>query len=260
MNNSGTHRNNDVTVLFLVGDLHHGTVLQEHTWREVFGDTGWHLRFAQTTLAVTEEELDSADMFVVCRYAGQDLLGHSPERLVSKRGGKGTFITPELEKLLTKRVREGMGLIATHSSVFCPDSPDFLALIGVEKPHMHGPIVPVTVHNLNQDHPITRGIEPFATPPDEAFSAIMLPKPYESLFNIKQTEPPLDALGGWCRTEGNGRVTVMLPGHNSSPYLVGSYRTLMWRAAHWTLGLDIPDRTFPDGLVCGEGLRSTDIL
>ena len=251
---------NDTRVLFLVGDLHHGAVLQEHAWRDVLSDTGWRLRFAQTTLAITPEELAATDMFVVCRYAGPDLLGHSPERLVSRRGGRGTFVTPEIETLLTRRVREGMGLIATHSSIYTPESPDFLALLGVEKPHMHGPIVPVTIHKLNQDHPVTRGIAPFETQPDEAFSAIMLPEPYWPLFNIMQTDPPLDALGGWCREEGKGRVSVLLPGHNSSPYLVGAYRTIMWRAAHWTLGRDIPERTFPDGLACGDGPRLSEIL
>jgi type 1 glutamine amidotransferase len=254
------NRSNDTSVLFLVGDIHHGAVLQEHAWRDVLSDTGWRLRFAQTMRAITPDELAATDMLVVSRYAGGDLLGHSSERLVTRRGERGTFITPEMETLLTKRVREGMGLIATHSSIYNPGSPVFLALLGVEKPHMHGPIVPVSIHKLNQDHPVTRGIEPFDFQPDEAFSAIMLPGPYSPLFNIKQTDPPLDALGGWCREEGKGRVSVLLPGHNSSPYLAGAYRTIMWRTAHWTLGKDIPARTFPDGLACGDDPRSSEIL
>ncbi len=253
----------DTRVLFLVGDIHHGAVLQEHAWREALADTGWRLRFAQTTLAITPEELAATDLFVVCRYAGGDDLGHSPDRLIASRGPRGAFPNTELTAQLAENVRtRGMGIIATHSSIYTADAPDWLALLGVEKPFMHGPIVPVMIHSLNQEHPITRGLSDFDTMPDEAFNAVMLPKPYTPLFKVRQVEPPLDIVCGWARDEGAGRVVVLLPGHNSSPYLRGAYRTIMYRSACWTMGREIPepDMIFPDGLKCGDDPRTSDIL
>jgi trehalose utilization protein len=117
---------------------------------------------------------------------------------------------------------------------------------------MHGPIVPVTVHDINQEHPITKGIKDFETGPDEAFSAIMLDVAYTPLFKIKQIEPPLDALGGWCLNQGKGRIVVLFPGHNANPYLKGPYKKIMWGSAHWALNKDVPPSSFADGYKCGN--------
>ena len=119
-------------------------------------------------------------------------------------------------------------------------APTILDLLGVEKPIMHGPVVPAHVFDLNQDHPITKGIEPFDIGIDEVFDAVMKTGEHTQLFRTRQEEPKRNAIGGWCRDEGKGRVVALLPGHTTGPYGKDQFLELMWRSAHWAMKRDIP--------------------
>ena len=77
--------------------------------------------------------------------------------------------------------------------------------------------------------------------------ADLTPGASEVLFNLKGEEQPTDRAGGWCRTEGKGRIAVLLPGHNPQPFHSGSFKEIMWRTAHWAMGRAIPSRDFTDG-------------
>jgi type 1 glutamine amidotransferase len=232
-------------VLFLLGDYYHNGAMQEYAWRRVLDSTGWRLMFAQAPSFITPDVMASADLYVLCRYATDTQrtnisLGWSPDRIVETRPEPDVFMTPEHEAMIAKNVRRGMGLVAVHCAIWNPKNRQYLDVLGVEKPIMHGPVVPAVIQNLNPDHPITKGIEPFRIGIDEVFDAVMKPGAHTELFRAVQTAPARDAISGWCREEGSGRVVALLPGHTTGPYGSKQFLEIMWRAAHWALKRDIP--------------------
>ncbi len=170
----------EVRVIFLGGDYYHNPVTQEQTWRRVLGSTGWNLLFAQESKFVTQEVLENADLYVLTRYATDtqttDLcLGWSPEKIIKERPLPEPFMTEEQEDTIIENVQRGMGLLAIHCTIWNPNSKKFLRLLGAEKSIMHTKIQPAHIHNLNRNHPITKGIKPFDTGDDEIFNAELIP-------------------------------------------------------------------------------------
>ncbi len=235
----------NVRVLFLLGDYYHNGAMQEYAWRKVLDSTGWRLMFAQAPSFITPKLMASADLYVLCRYATDTQptnisLGWSADKIVEKRAAPEVFMTPEHEALIAANVRRGMGHLAIHCAIWNPKSRLYLDVLGAEKPVMHGPVVATEIHGLNPDHPITKGIQPFRIGIDEAFDAVMKPGGHVPLFRSRQQTPPRDAISGWCREEGSGRVVALLPGHTTGPYGSRPFLELMWRSAHWALKRDIP--------------------
>jgi hypothetical protein len=233
------------TVLFLLGDYYHNGAMQEYAWRKVLGSTGWRLRFAQTPSAITPDVMAEADLYVMCRYATDTQatnisLGWSPDKIVENRPEPDVFMSADHEALLVKNVRRGMGLVAMHCSIWNPKSRQYLDIMGVEKPIMHGPVVTANMYDLNQEHPITKGIGPFSVGIDEVFDAEMRKGQYTPLYRSKQEAPARDAIGAWCREEEKGRVVALLAGHTTGPYGRREFLEIMWRSAHWALRKDIP--------------------
>ncbi len=234
----------ETRVLFLLGDYYHNGAMQEYAWRTVLKSTGWRLMFAQAPSFITPDVMAAADLYVLCRYATSTQktnisLGFSPDKIVEKRSEPDVFMTPEHEAMLVKNVRRGMGLLAVHCAVWNPESRQYLDLLGVEKPVMHGPVVTAQITDLNAEHPITKGLRPFSVGIDEVFDAVMKPGQYTQLFRAQQEEPKRNAISGWCREEGAGRVVALLPGHNTGPYGSRQFLDIMWRSAHWALKREV---------------------
>ncbi|MBN1291162.1 MAG: ThuA domain-containing protein [Candidatus Latescibacteria bacterium] len=237
----------ETRVIFLVGDYWHNGVTQEKNWRHVLGPSGFRLMFAQGSRFVTPEALEQTDLFIVARYAKANSLGFSGDEIVEKRMEELPFLTDEREQAIIDNVNRGMGLLAMHCTIWNGESPKFLDLLGVDEPHMHTKVQPALLHKLNQDHPITRGIEACNIVEDEIFSADLTPGRSTTLFNLKGDEQPIDTTGGWCHDYGNGRVVVLLPGHNPHPFHKKSFKEIMWRSAYWAMKKDIPAYAFEDG-------------
>ncbi len=235
----------ETRILFLVGDYYHNGAMQETAWRKVLGTTGWRLMFAQEPSFITAEVMAGADAYVMGRYATDTQstnisLGWSPDKIIENRPAPEDFMSRQHEELIAKNVRRGMGLIAMHCAVWNPNSRLYLDVLGVDKPVMHGPVVAAHMYGLNQDHPITKGIKEFDVGIDEVFDAVMKPGQHVPLYRTKQDAPARDAIGAWCREEGQGRVVALLAGHATGPYGSREYQEVMWRSAHWALKRDIP--------------------
>ena len=237
----------ETRVVFLLGDYWHNPIMQEKNWSHILAPAGWRLMFAQASQFITPEALSQTDLFVVSRYAKTNSLGWTPDRFIEEWPEEQPFMTEERETAIIDNVRRGMGLLAVHCAVWNGESAGFMKLIGVEKPYMHTPVQPALIHKLNQDHPITKGVEPAQIAEDEIFMADLSPGENEVLFNLKGEEVKTDRAGGWCREEGNGRVVALLPGHNPHPYHLKSYKEIMWRSAHWAMKKPIQSAEFENG-------------
>ncbi|MFC1539612.1 ThuA domain-containing protein [Candidatus Latescibacterota bacterium] len=245
----------EIRVLFLVGDIWHNSVRQESHWRRVLGVTGWRLMFAQSSQFVTPAVLADTDLFIFARYAGGDSLGWSPEGIIEKRPRSAPWMTDEQQDAIYDNVtKRGMGIIPVHCSMWNPDRPKFMELIGVKEPLMHGPIMNTSFYDLNRNHPITKGLEPFETE-DEIFGANMAESGYVPLMRANQKgwspagiiDPPLDRPAAWAREAGNGRVVVLNCLASHECYWKREMKELMWRSAHWAMKMDIPESGLIEG-------------
>ena len=109
---------------------------------------------------------------------------------------------------------------------------------------LHREIQPVVIAKLHQEHPITKGIEPFIINLDEQFG-VYLAKPDDPdltvLFWSQGLHDAHWTIQGWCVQRGNGRVVGLTPGHYEWTWYEQQYQEIMWRAAHWALNLPIPE-------------------
>ncbi len=235
----------ETRVILLGGDFYHNAVAQEQTWRRVLSATDWRLMFAQDSDFITPDVLAKADLFILTRYATDTQpvnfsLGFSPDRFVEDRQTPSIFMSDEQETAIIENVRRGMGLLSIHCSIWNPKKTNYMDLLGVEKPIMHTPVQQALIHELNQTHPITKGIEPFKISDDEIFNAVLKSGESELLYKTRGDEFEINANGGWCRDEGKGRVVSLLPGHTQGPYMQKSFREIMWRSAYWAMRKNIP--------------------
>lgn len=237
----------ETRVLFLVGDYWHNPITQEKNWQNVLLPTGWRLMFAQATKFVTPEALAQTDLFIAARYAKTNNLGWSPGGIVEKREDEEAFLTDERERAIIENVERGMGHLAMHCAVWNGERPRYMELLGIVEPHMHTKVQPTLLHKTNPEHPISRGVPTAKLGEDEIFSADLVSGGSIPLFNLKGEEQPIDTTGGWCREVGNGRVAVLLPGHTPDPFHSASFKTIMWRAAHWAMKREAPDFGFTNG-------------
>jgi len=232
----------ETKVVYFGGDYIHNGVGQERYLRETFSKSGWGLLFAQASRFITPVELADTDLLMMTRTGAFDAQGFSPDGLVRNRPDPDPFMPPEMEEVIIDNVtNRGMGFIAFHCTAGNPEHPRLMKFLGV-KPLRTGAILqPVKIHDLNANHPITRGMEPFEIDLDEN-----LRKELEDdrnlipLFTSTGVTDGSAAVGGWCVQRGKGRVVVLLAGHTNDPWKHAQYRQIHWRAAHWALGRDIP--------------------
>lgn len=189
-----------------------------------------------------------------------------PEGMVESRPYSADWMTAEQEQAIVDNVtKRGMGLLPLHCSIWNPDQKQFMALIGVKEPKMHGHCIMTSFYGMNQDHPITKGVEPFEAV-DEIFGAD-LEKDAVPLFKAKQTPEllsklsaytqhvlyegdvafPLDRVAGWAREAGKGRVVVLNFQSHQMVFWKKSTKEIMWRSAHWAMHKDIPESGLIEG-------------
>ena len=237
----------ETRVLFLVGDYWHNGVAQESHWRRVLEPTGWRLMFAQSSQFVTAASLAQADLFVVARYAGPDSLGYIPEGVIEKRPTPAPWMTDEQENAIVENVtKRGMGLLSMHCSTWNPERLKYMELVGIKKPIMHGPVQVVDIHDLNQDHPITKGIKDFVIDLDENFGSELLDG-NTLLYKSTGRKDNRTDFAAWCHDKGKGRTVALLFGHEPQAFQPNEIKTVMWRSAHWAMRRDIPASDFKDG-------------
>ncbi len=126
-------------------------------------------------------------------------------------------------------VGAGNGLLVLHSGTALYDNaPSLCRLMGGIFTG-HPPQCPVTVAP-RADHPLAAGSEPF-TLKDEHYMMEMN-DPNVDLFLYTESEHGRQP-AGWTRTEGEGRVCVLTPGHNLEVWRHPSYQSLLLNSLAW---------------------------
>lgn len=138
------------------------------------------------------------------------------------------WVTDDIQNEFVDYVQAGNGLLVVHSGTVYEKVPVMRRLIGgafLEHPKQ----CPVTVEPKS-GHPLTAGSTLF-TEVDEHYMMAFDDKKADVFLTTTSehgTQP-----GGWTRPQGDGRVCVLTPGHNTEVWLNPSYQTLLRNALQW---------------------------
>jgi type 1 glutamine amidotransferase len=229
----------ETKVVYLGGDQLHNGLGQSQSLRSIFNRAGWRFFWATDARYVTPEFISDADLLIITRWGGP-IQGWCPDPIMETPPPGDGYMSDELENaIINNVVNRGMGFMALHCTIWTPDKPKFMELLGI-KPMMHGPVQTVHMHNFNQKHPITEGIEDFDLPLDENFGVELMNGKAVKLYESTGFQDKRHDIAGWCLEQGNGRIVGLAAGHTYTSWRHPTYQKLYWRGAHWAMKRDIP--------------------
>jgi type 1 glutamine amidotransferase len=139
-----------------------------------------------------------------------------------------SWVSEEAQEAFVEYVRRGNGLLAVHSGTVYARMPVMRGLLGgafIRHPKQ----CPVAVEP-KEGHLLTAGSASF-TEMDEHYM-MELDDAGADLFLTTSSEHGTQP-AGWTRTEGEGRVCVLSPGHNAEVWLHPSFQALLRNALCW---------------------------
>jgi len=229
----------ETKVVYLGGDQLHNGVGQRQEIRSVFSSTGWRLLFTSDARYVTPEVLSDTDLLIITRWGGP-IEGWCPEPFQEGSMPSDGYMSDELENAIVDNViKRGMGFMALHCTCWTPERQKFNEMMGIEG-IMHGPVQTVFLYNLNQNHPITKGINEFHVDLDENFGVKLVNPDAIKLFNSFGADDKRHDIAGWCLENGKGRIVGLVAGHTYTAWRNKTYRQLYWRGAHWAMKRELP--------------------
>lgn len=141
------------------------------------------------------------------------------------------WVDDEVQEAFRAWVAAGGGLLAIHSGTVYREDPIMRALLGgafIEHPKQ----CPVTMEAVGEN-PLTAGVATF-TQTDEHYQ-MAFDDQGADLFLTSTSEHGTQP-AGWTRTEGQGRVCVLTPGHNVEVWLDDNYQALLDNCLRWCGG------------------------
>ncbi|MDF1512210.1 MAG: ThuA domain-containing protein [Anaerolineae bacterium] len=138
------------------------------------------------------------------------------------------WMTGEVQQAFVDYVRAGNGLLAVHSGTVYEKMPVMRQLLGGAFLN-HPKQCPVTVQP-KPGHRLTAGADTF-TEVDEHYMMAFDDQNAEVFLTTTSKHGTQPA--GWTRLEGEGRVCVLTPGHNTPVWLHPSFQQLLLNAMRW---------------------------
>ena len=231
----------ETKIVCVMGDYWHPAISQETHVRQIFSRNEYYkVYFVMASRYLTAELLSDADLFISARYGGSDSIGWSPDPIIVERPRPDRIWTDEqVDVLIDNVTNRGMGWIAAHCTV-ANGRERLQKFMGIV-PFLHQEVQPLGIDDLNQEHPITKGIGPFFINLDEQF-AIELTEPDNTAVLFKSTalHDKRVTVAGWTLQRGKGCIVGLLPGHYQWNYRVPEYQEIFWRSAHYAMQRDIP--------------------
>jgi len=207
------------------------------------------LRAAGHEVTVTEEASVLADSAAM---RGYDILVFNTRR--ENLPDFGELALSEQERRgLASFIRSGHGFVCLHIATCLPDTwPEYHQITGggwITGTSFHPPYGPFTVNVKDPGHPGVRGVPDFTTN-DELYMGIVYKEDNEVFITAEATDgthpwgpqrqPKLMPEGtfplGWTRRYGNGRVFVLLLGHNGLSFQTLEFQRMVLNGVNWTAG------------------------
>lgn len=207
------------------------------------------LRAAGHEVTVTEEASVLADSAAM---RGCDVLVFNTRR--ENLPDFGDLALSEKERLgLASFIRSGKGFVCLHISTCLPDTwPEYHQITGggwITGTSFHPPYGQFSVNVKDPGHPGVRGVSDFTTN-DELYMGITYKEGNEVFITADaadgthpwgpQRQPKFMPGGtfplGWTRRYGNGRVFVLLLGHNGLSFQTPEFQRMVLNGVNWTAG------------------------
>lgn len=142
---------------------------------------------------------------------------------------QSAWMLDEVQTAFANYVRKGNGLLAIHSGTAgYQETPILQSLLGGVFTH-HPEQCDVMMEPLTS-HTLTMDIPSFTLKDEHYFMAMYDPE--VDIFMTTHSEHGKQP-AGWRRTEGDGRVAVLTPGHNLEVWLHPSFQAMLINTLHW---------------------------
>ena len=138
-------------------------------------------------------------------------------------------LTPDQTRALISWVRAGGGILAAHcATVVAEDNVEMRRLLG-GRFLSHPPQFTFTVYPLYKEHPVIKDVDAF-TAFDEFYVESYEPDVdiHMVAFDRGIAHPMV-----WTRSEGNGRVVHLAPGHTPMVWASPAYQKLVLQSIDW---------------------------
>jgi type 1 glutamine amidotransferase len=228
-------------VLVASTDRRHNGLAHELAIRELFRTkTGWRIQAVRGNRFFTPEIIKDADLLVTACGPEPDIMDLTDAPGIKERVTPGGPLwTGKTVRAIVENIRRGMGFLALHQTAQCESEPVY-DLLDIRPAATYG-LQPLWVRNLHREHPITTGVGKFYIALEEQPAVVIRSPETVTLFETTAIHDKRQAIGGWCREEGKGRIVGLLPGHGPEAYEAPEYRTILWNAAYWALRENIPE-------------------
>jgi type 1 glutamine amidotransferase len=142
---------------------------------------------------------------------------------------KRPWLAAESQHLFPDFVRRGNGLVVIHSGASRYEKlPAMNALIGGA--FVSHPDSCAVTMEPKSGCPLTAGVAPFTVRDEHYF--MTLDEAQADVFLRSRSEHGVQP-AGWTRTEGEGRVCVLTPGHSLEVWLHPAFQKLLYNALRW---------------------------
>ena len=190
---------------------------------EALGDPSFHYDFVESAAGWSAARMGAYQLVVLTKSNNVSATDETP------------WVTEEVQRAFVDHVRKGGGLLAVHSGLAgYRETPLLRGLLGGVFTH-HPPQCAVTIEP-REGHPLAAGVVPFTVVDEHYF--MELDDPQADLLMTTTSEHGAQP-GGWTRSEGQGRVCVLTPGHNIPVWLHPSFQALLRNALRWCAPLNL---------------------
>jgi type 1 glutamine amidotransferase len=138
------------------------------------------------------------------------------------------WLTEETQSAFREFVREGGGLFLIHGGVCYRDLPEMRSIAGGA--FLRHPDQCLVTMDPTPEHPLTANVKSFAEK-DEHY--VMAVDAMDANVFLRTRSKHGSQSAGWTRTEGQGRVCVLTPGHTPEVWLHPEYQTLLRNGLVW---------------------------
>jgi type 1 glutamine amidotransferase len=140
-----------------------------------------------------------------------------------------SWMSEETQQAFVDYVRKGNGLLAIHSGTAgYKEKPALRKLLGGVF-DQHPAQCPVMVEP-DPCHPLATGNAPFTVKDEHYF--MLMDAEDATVFMTSNSEHGQQP-AGWTRTEGDGRVCVLTPGHNLEVWTQPGFQAVLKNALNW---------------------------
>jgi type 1 glutamine amidotransferase len=200
----------------------------------VFCDDLWHpavtVRAGLATLCAGEFEFEFAADAAACAVGRLQEFDLAVLARANITADMKPWLKSEAEHGFVEFVQRGGGLLVIHAGTSRYENlPALNALIG--SPFVHHPDPCAVIFEPQAGHFLTRGLKAFTTQ-DEHYFVRMEDRRAEVFLQSNSIHGAQPA--GWARTEGEGRVCILTPGHNLEVWRHSEFKKLLLNALRWT--------------------------